>query len=153
MCILRKARKRDGSQILKLVETVLSVYGLKVNPAETDLDLSNIWEFYFEKGGWFAVLEDQDKIIGSYGLFKVDEVVCELRKMYLLQDYHGRGLGKMLLNNAEKKAKELGFKEIVLETNSKLDNAYGLYKKYGFKEYFPSNLSDRCDLAMRKNLD
>lgn len=149
---LRKANKGEESKILNLVKAVLSDYGLRINPQETDKDLSDLENFYFNKNGWFAVIEKDEEIIGSYGIFRMNEKTCELRKMYLLQDYQGQGFGKLMMNSALSKAKKLGYSEIVLESNRLLDKALVLYKKYGFVSYKPSHLSDRCDIAMRKEL-
>lgn len=152
MLYLRKANKEDEFKIMDLVKSVLSDYGLKTNPLETDKDLSDLDDYYFSKNGWFAVIEMDSEIIGSYGIFKIDEKTCELRKMYLLNNYQGQGLGKLMMEDAVKKAIELGYSEVVLETNKLLDKAITLYGKYGFVSYNPSHLSDRCDFAMRKEL-
>ncbi len=72
--------------------------------------------------------------------------------MYLLPELKGRGLGKTMMDDAIAVAKSLGFVEMTLETNSCLKEALALYRKYGFMEFTPSHLSDRCDLAMRKAL-
>ena len=152
MTNLRKAKKVDESKIMDLVKSVLSDYGLKTNPQETDKDLSDLKNYYFSKNGWFAVLEKEWEIIGSYGIFKIDEKTCELRKMYLLKNFQGKGLGKLIREDALKKARELGYSVIVLETNKLLDRAIALYSKYGFVQYIPNHFSDRCDFAMRKEL-
>ena len=152
MLNLRKANKEDESKIMDVVQSVLSEYGLKTNPHETDKDLSDLSHYYFGNNGWFAVIEKENEIIGSYGIFKIDRKTCELRKMYLLSSYQGQGLGKLMIEDAFRKAKELGYSEIVLETNKLLDKAITLYSKYGFIQYKPSHLSDRCDFAMRKEL-
>jgi len=152
MYTLRKAKAGEEDKILCLVRKVLSDYGLKINPEETDKDLSDLVDFYFDNKGWFAVIDHGDEIIGSYGIFKVSDKVCELRKMYLLPEYQGKGLGRLMMEDAIHQAKTLGYAEIILETNKLLDKAIHLYKKYGFEEYKPSHLSDRCDYAMRKEI-
>ncbi len=150
--LIRKATKIDQDAIFKLIKHVLDGYDLKTNPEVTDLDIFDIQRNYFDNGGWFAVMVVEGEVIGCYGLFKVNKHICELRKMYLLPRYQGQGLGKMLMEEAERKARDLGFEEMVLETNTRLDKALGLYKKFGFQEYASAHLSDRCDLAMRKKL-
>ncbi len=137
---------------MDLVKSVLSDYGLKINPQETDKDLSDLDVYYFNKNGWFAVIEENHEIVGSYGIFKIDHDTCELRKMYLMRDYQGRGLGKRMMDDALEKAKELGYSRMVLETNKVLGKAVVMYRQYGFEPYEPVHLSDRCDLAMGKEL-
>jgi putative acetyltransferase len=149
---LRKAKAGEEVKILCLVKKVLSDYGLIINPEETDKDLSDLDNFYFDNKGWFTVIDHGNEIIGSYGIFRVSEKVCELRKMYLLPEYQGIGLGRLMMEDAIHQAKTLGYAEIILETNKLLDKAIHLYKKYGFEEYNLSHLSDRCDYAMRKEI-
>jgi putative acetyltransferase len=55
-----------------VVFTVLAEYGLKPDPACTDVDLDDIEASYFNRGGVFYVLAEQDgSIIGSYGLYPI----------------------------------------------------------------------------------
>lgn len=124
-----------------------------MDPEGTDKDLLDLDESYFSNNGWFEVIENPEKkIIGFYGIFKTSNDTCELRKMYLYPEYQGKGLGKKMMNNAVLKAKELGYKEIILETNKLLVQAIGLYGKFGFKEFESGHLSDRCNLSMKLKL-
>ncbi|MCP4260143.1 MAG: GNAT family N-acetyltransferase [Planctomycetes bacterium] len=145
---LRLANNKDCEKVTELVFGILEEYNLKPDPASTDTDIKDIEKSYFERGGSFYVLEDKDgSIIGAYGLYPVDKATCELRKMYLHRLYRGKGLGKLLLEDALSKAKQIGFKRITLETASVLKEAISLYKSYGFIEYEPEHLSSRCDQA------
>jgi len=152
MFTLRKAIAGEEARILDLVSTVLADYGLIVSPEETDKDISDLDRYYFENNGWFAVIDDGVRIIGTYGIFRISNRICELRKMYLLPEYQGRGLGRSMMDDALKQARELGYAEIILETNTLLDKAIRLYSKFGFEEYKPRHLSDRCNYAMRKEI-
>ncbi len=151
---LRPTNNRDCEEITNLVYEVLKEYNLKPDPAGTDADIRDIEQSYFERGGAFYVLEDEDgSIIGAYGLYPVDRQTCELRKMYLYSSYRGKGLGKLLLEDALSKARQFGFKRMTLETASVLKEAISLYKNYGFVEYHPEHLSSRCDQAFILELE
>lgn len=50
-------------------------------------------------------------------------------------DFQGRGFGGKLLNFAETKAKELGYKEMRLATHVLLTENIALYKHLGWSEY------------------
>ena len=145
---LRTATNADAAQIRDLVYAVLGEYGLKPDPESTDADLADIEQAYFASGGAFYVLESQrGSIIGAYGLYRIDERTCELRKMYLHRDYRGKGLGKRLLEDALTRARRRGFARVVLETASVLKEAIALYQTYGFTPHQPDHLSPRCDQA------
>ena len=151
---LRPANNRDCEKITELVCSVLKEYNLKPDPAGTDADIRDIEQSYFGRGGAFYVLEEEDgSIIGAYGLYPVDKATCELRKMYLRSSYRSKGLGKLLLEDALSKARQIGFKKITLETASVLKEAISLYKSYGFVEYEPEHLSSRCDQAFILELE
>jgi putative acetyltransferase len=144
---LRPANNKDREQIADLVYGVLREYGLKPDGACTDADLKDIEHAYFDRGGTFRVLDEDGSIIGAYGLYPVDERTCELRKMYLRSSHRGRGLGKLLLDDALVNAARMGFERVTLETASVLKEAIALYESYGFVQYRPEHLSSRCDQA------
>ena len=145
---LRPADNKDCEVIAQLVSGVLNEYDLKPDPACTDADIKDIESSYFGRGGTFFVLETEDgSIIGAYGLYAVDKQTCELRNMYLHKAHRGKGLGKFLLEDALSKARQRGFERMILETASVLKEAIALYKSYGFIEYSPQHMSNRCDQA------
>lgn len=148
----RQGKADDENQILKLIEVVLSEYGLKLEKDGADKDVTNIDAYYINNNGWFQVVENEGTVIGSVGVYKVNNEECELRKMYLYKEYQGKGIGKQLLNNAFSAAKELGFKYMTLQTNSVLKKAIPLYEKYGFKNDDTIEVCSRCDIAMKREL-
>ena len=149
---IRDASNSDASAVRDLVFGILESYGLCPDPANTDQDLNDIEKSYFHSGGVFAVLEDDGHIIGSYGLWRISGRECELRKMYLSGAHRGKGLGRALLEHALRRAEELGFLEVCLETASVLTEAIALYRKFGFTPYKSEHLSARCNQAYRKVL-
>ena len=151
---LRPANNKDCEKVASLLYEALKEYNLKPDPVVTDADIKDIEHCYFERGGAFYVLEEVDgSIIGAYGLSPADKATCELRKMYLHGSYRGKGLGKLLLEDALSKARQMGFKKMTLETASVLKEAISLYKSYGFVEYRPEHLSSRCDQAFILELE
>ncbi len=150
---IRAATNADLPRIVGIVFSVLESYGLKPDPAGTDADLADLDAVYVRNGGFFAVLEEPNgTVVGSYGLLRIDAATCELRKMYLDPARRGRGHGRALLDHAIAKARELGFRRMVLETASVLTEAIALYRRNGFVPYRPPHLSPRCDLAFERDL-
>jgi putative acetyltransferase len=98
-------------------------------------------------------LDSGPGLIGTIGLYPRASSVAELRKMYLLKSARGRGIGKKMLEHVLARTRTLGFHRIELETSSKLVEAIGLYKKYGFAALKPEHLACRCDQAYALDLD
>lgn len=149
--IIRKAIVGDEPKILNLVKEVLSFYGLDLNPECEDLDVTDIYKYYFNNNGAFEVIEFKGNIIGTYGIYKINDDTCELRKMYLNPNFQGMGFGNIMMENSFKLAKALNYKKIILQTNSVLYKAVKLYIKYGFKD-FDDDVCSRCDIAMIKDI-
>ena len=146
--IIRRATNQDQERIIALVFSVLNEYGLQPDPESTDSDLKDIEGNYLKQGGVFEVIEDiEGNLLGTAGLYPIDNRTCELRKMYLVPQARGRGLGKYILERAIGHARRLGFKIIILETASVLKEAIRLYTQYGFQPVHRDHLAPRADQA------
>lgn len=144
---IRPAINRDAPAIKQVVFPVLQEYGLIPEPRGTDSDLDDIDAHYFAQGGWFGVLVIDGSIVACAGIYRDDSSTCELRKMYCLPAYRGRGYGRQLLDHALAEAKALKFKRVVLQTASPLKEAIALYQRYGFTAFEPDHMVARCDQA------
>lgn len=151
---IQPANNNDIPSIKNVVFTVLIEYGLKPDSTGKDKDLEDIEENYFNRNGYFgAVLNNNTKeIVGTFGLYTIDKETCELRKMYLLKEARGKGIGKFMLTTAINIAKEKNYKKIILETISPLKEAISLYKKFGFIEIIPKEINSRVDQAFELKL-
>ena len=131
--VIREATNCDCERVIRLVSRVLEEFQLPFEPDSKDADLADIERMYIEAGGVFEVIEDKSgRLLGTYGLFPLNDITCELRKMYFLPEIRGIGLGHEVLDRAVAHARRLGFKTIVLETISVLERAIHLYTRFGF---------------------
>jgi putative acetyltransferase len=142
---IRKATNFDSEKVKDLVFAVLDEFQLESDPDETDSDLEDIEASYIDRGGIFEMIEDVDgRVLGTYGLYPVDDSTVELRKMYFVRELRSRGYGREILQRAIGKAREFGFSSMYLETASVLEKAVKLYESFGFR---PVDIihSKRCD--------
>jgi GNAT superfamily N-acetyltransferase len=149
--LIRPATHHDAAAVRQLLFEVLAEYGLLAEHQGVDADLDDIEGHYRRRGGLFDVMYDSDDagspLIGMVGLFPRDAGVVELRKMYLRKCARDRGLGRLLLDRAVNRARELGFSRIELETSAKLVEAIALYRRNGFREFQPAHVPCRCGQA------
>jgi putative acetyltransferase len=144
--ILRPATNADAPAVRELVFAVLREFGLRPDPAQTDADLADLENSYHSRGGRFDLLiGPEGDLLGTVGLYPVDESTVELRKMYLRPDARGRGHGRRLLDHALREARAIGFKRMTLETASVLEDAIAMYVRYGFRPFEAELHSSRCD--------
>lgn len=97
-------------------------------------DFENIEGIYLNNRGEFLVGTLDNQIIAMGGLRKVTEDIVELRRMRIDPLFQRKGYGQMILDALEKKAKELGYRVIQLNTSLKQVPAQKFYKKNGYIE-------------------
>ena len=91
-------------------------------------------KYILSRGGNIFFVRDNDKIIGTVALMKIEEGVFELTKMAVTPDYQGKNIGQKLMEHTLEYARKQGWKKLIIYSNRKLENAIYIYKKYGFKE-------------------
>jgi putative acetyltransferase len=90
-------------------------------------------------------MTDDDQIIGTGAVRRLDNTTCELKRVWLLFDYHGKGLGYRIIQELLAFAREKGYQRIRLETDREdQSRAYELYKRLGFYEIprYSDNVND-----------
>ena len=151
---IRKATNVDIPAIRAVLFAVRDEYGVLCDIGANDVDLNDLEQNYFQRGGLFEVIEDGgQRIVGCAGLYPLSPQRAELCKMYLEACVRGRGFGKQLLARGLAWARQNGFAEVWLETNSALTEAIALYKKHGFERVTGDQLLQACDQAYLLRLD
>jgi ribosomal protein S18 acetylase RimI-like enzyme len=91
-------------------------------------------ESQVEKGHNFFVAEEQGDAIGFAGfeLNHLEGPKAKLHKLYLLPTSQGKGVGKSLLLEVVKRAREAGQKSLVLNVNKYNKKAIDFYLAMGF---------------------
>ena len=116
-------------------------------------DLLNPDKIIHNGGQVFFALENQ-KVIGTVAMINSSDDRFELAKMTVKEDFRGKGIANMLMDECLKFAKENKANEIFLISNDSLTIARNLYDKYGFKEVdLDSQKYDRGNVKMRLTLD
>jgi putative acetyltransferase len=115
-------------------------------------DMDDLQESYVDNGGIFLVMTDNDRIIGTGAIRRIDDEVCELKRVWLLFEYHGQGLGYRMIQELLSFAREKGYRRIRLETDRDAQSrAYNLYRRLGFYE-IPRYSNNEDDAAMEMAL-
>jgi putative acetyltransferase len=115
-------------------------------------DMDDIQLTYCDNQGIFLVITDDDRIIGTGAVRRIDDSICELKRVWLLFEYHGRGLGYRLIQELLAFARARGYRRIRLETDRDYQSrAYKLYKRLGFYE-IPRYSDNEDDAAMELEL-
>jgi putative acetyltransferase len=111
-------------------------------------DIDDVQNTYFNNNGIFLVMTDDEQIIGTGAIRKIDDETCELKRLWLLFEYHGQGLGYRMLQELLSFARGTGYQLIRLETDRGYQNrAFEFYRRLGFYE-IPRYGDNEDDVAM-----
>ncbi len=116
-------------------------------------DIDGVQSHYFDNNGTFLVLIDDGRVVGSGAIRRLSDDICELKRMWFLRDYRGRGLGMKMTQMLLDFARKTGYKKVRLDTvdEQKQAQALKLYKRLGF--YFIERYNDSsCTVFMEKML-
>jgi ribosomal protein S18 acetylase RimI-like enzyme len=105
-----------------------------VEPFDEEV-LSKPDKYIIDKGGFIFFAIKDDLVVGTVALMPTEENgILELTKMAVLPEERGQKIGQQLLQHCIDFGKLQNLKALLLYSNTKLENAIYLYRKYGFKE-------------------
>ncbi len=121
-----------------------------VEPYDEDV-LSRPDKYIIDKGGFIFFAVKDDKVVGTVALMPTDiKGILELTKMAVLSEERGQKIGQLLLQHCIDFGEMQNLKALLLYSNTKLENAIYLYRKFGFKELEleKDNPYKRADIKM-----
>ena len=98
-------------------------------------ELANLPGDYAQPEGRLLLAYEGAQLAGCVALRKIDERVCEMKRLFLREEFRGRGLGRQLIAAIIQEAKQIGYDHMRLDTlPPKMGDAIALYGYYGFRE-------------------
>lgn len=104
-----------------------------VEPIDYEM-LNDPKSYFLDKGGYIYFTTINNEVAGTFALLRNTDTEFELSKMAVLDAFQGQKIGNKMMEFCVQKATELKLEKLVLYSNTKLEPAIHLYKKYGFKE-------------------
>lgn len=158
---IRRYESGDADAVWDLHERALRDVGAYDEEfAHLDADLRNVESEYLDAGGEpsdagrssgggsslggeFLVGEIDGEIVATGAVqptSAVDHHESEddtgvVRRMRVAPDHQGEGYGREMLEALERRARELGFERLVLDTTPRQEAAIGLYESVGYEEF------------------
>ena len=112
--------------------------------------LSKPDQYILSKGGHIYFIMHDGEVAGTVALMKVNDKVFELTKMAVNPKLRGLKLGQKLMQHSLDEAKRMNLEKVILYSNTLLENAIYIYRKYGFIE-IPVEADcpyERCNIKM-----
>lgn len=85
-------------------------------------------------GRLYLDISDDGIARGCIALRKLSDGKGEVKRLYVRPEYRGNGIATALVERIIEDARNIGYKELYLDTLPELESAVRLYKSFGFEE-------------------
>lgn len=128
-------------------EKCFPAVGIPYSPKDRHADVADVQRYYMQNG-CFQCLFENDVLIGTIAIRLIDSnnKIVELKRMFVMPEYQGKGYGRLLLEHAISYAKKCQYNKICLDTRKQFSAAQHLYRSCGFSETEKYNDNDKAEL-------
>jgi len=102
--------------------------------------------------GAFLVGYEDETPIAIGGVRRLDEGICEIKRMYVVPEARSHGVGRALLAALEDGARELGYERVRLDCGPAQQHSRRLFAAAGYVEIAPYNANHIADYFAEKSL-
>lgn len=99
-----------------------------------ELELAGLPGEYAPPRGQLYLARLEGSPVGCVAMRPIDDARCEMKRMFVPPEHHGRGVGRALGEAVIRAAEAAGYKAMLLDTSIRQQEAQGLYKRLGFQE-------------------
>ncbi len=120
-----------AQRIFEPEKTVQEFYDILEDERELH-DVDDYQQVYQENRGLFLAVLDENKIIGTGAIKQLEGNIAELKRLWLLEDYHGKKIGYRVVSQLLDFAQTQGYEKVRLQTSQKQKRAISFYTQFGF---------------------
>ncbi len=130
--VLRRYEPFDLQAVWALHQLASQVAGVPT-PEPYFSDLHDVEAAFLNSGGEFVVGEYQGQIVAMGGLKRTAGDRAEIARMRVHPNFQRQGFGSALLRHLEKRAAELGYRTLHLDTLVVQEAAQHFYLRHGYR--------------------
>ena len=97
-----------------------------------DEELASLPGKYGEPNGTILLVWEGQGIAGGVALRPLENKICEMKRLFVREQWRGNGLGEKLVKEIIRFAVTAGYLKMRLDTETRLEKAIELYQKFKF---------------------
>lgn len=132
---IRHARPHEMELVRALFRTYLDHIAAPECFPSFEAELASLPGRYAPPGGCILLADISGEVAGIVALRPFQGDVGEVKRLFVLPSFHGRGLGRLLMKALLAEARRAGYQRLLLDTiPGRMDAAISLYRSLGFQE-------------------
>lgn len=123
---------RDTKAILEIWREYIASPTVSLDFQDNEAEFANLPGKYAAPDGRIILAERNMQIVGCIAFRKVDQEICEMKRLYVRPSARGLGLGNQLTRHLIEAAREAGYVQIRLDVLAEFEKAREIYQANGF---------------------
>jgi ribosomal protein S18 acetylase RimI-like enzyme len=124
----------DFNQARQMIVEYAEELGVEFCLLGFEQELASLDTMYGPSGGLLLMALDGNELVGCIAYRALAEGVCEMKRTYVVPAARGRSIGRSLTQELVARARDAGYRRMVLDTMPKLEAACALYRSLGFED-------------------
>jgi len=139
MTTIIQAATQDEVEVARvLLREYEAWFGLDLCFQDFESEVRDLPGKYAPPDGRLLLAYVGDVAAGCVALRKLEDGVCEMKRLFVPDEFRGRGIGVSLIERIIDEGRSIGYKKLRLDTFApKMGKAVELYRSHGFREIAP----------------
>ncbi len=125
---------KDYETAKKLFVEYADSLGFHLRFQNFEEELANLPGDYASPSGCLLLAIYKEQPVGCVALRKRSDGICEMKRLYVREQFRGLGIGRALVEAVIEEARKIGYNYMRLDTVPSMEAASALYVSVGFKK-------------------